>query len=156
VLVPIKLSHSSGMSSQEKRKERHRIMYGACGDIVQSYRRENSLHYPHHYPKWEEKIPQAKSFGRTKAIQISPNHTEKGSKYSPFSLKSLSQLLLSESLENSRQIYFEKVLQPKRFNSWRKELTNNPPPTSLSYSSKATFSDDNLWRRPSSLGHLSP
>lgn len=36
------------------------------------------------------------------------------------------------------------------------ELTADPPPTSPAYSSQAASSDDNLWRRPPSLGHLSP
>lgn len=63
--------------------------------------------------------------------------------------------LLSESLKNFRQIYFKKAQKLKRFNSWRVDC-GFPPPTSPSFSSKATSSDDNLWRHPPSLGHLSP
>lgn len=51
-------------------------------------------------------------------------------------------------------MYSEKSQTLKRFHSWRKELTVNPPPTSPCQPSKAT-SSNNLWGRALSLGHLS-
>lgn len=113
----------------------HGIMYGVCFDIVQRNRRgifQENLFYIPITVQNQQKIPQAKSHGRTKTVQISLNHEEKGQQV--FSLQLQTSFfascfsLLNESLRILGKYIFLKVLKFKRFNNGRKELTANRLP----------------------------